>query len=500
MPLFKLLKVLKSLTNRIESNDFVKTSLDIIINRLNFLIQTGLGYIKLNRVVDSLSAGEAQRIRLAGFLGSELSSLTILLDEPSRGLHPTELAGLQKALEELRDKGNTIIIVEHDMQLIKNSDYLIDMGPGAGIQGGFIKAKGKPSDLMNKDTLTAKWMKGELKFTVKPKLVSPKKWLEIIGATENNLKGDLIKIPHNCLVGICGVSGSGKSTLIMDTLGRALSPKQHTTSVAYEPITPGKYEEIKGKLSNTVLIDQAKENVKRPLKFLKLEKDLVKIYADSEEAQLRGYTEKILNKKCSTCRGKGIIKTDMGFLPDIIDECEACDGTGYAQESWEIKINGHSLPELNYLTFHEVFELFSDYDPIKHKINLLNKVGLGYLVLNQPIFTLSGGEVQRLKIVKELMKKTNKATLYILDEPTVGQHSEDISRLIKVLRELVQQGHTVVVVEHHTQFLASCDWVIELGPVGGPDGGYVIASGPPSKIANLNTPTATYIKEILEVP
>ena len=500
MPLFKLSKELKFPTPGIESNDFVKTSLDIIINRLNFLIQTGLGYIKLNRVVDSLSAGEAQRIRLAGFLGSELSSLTILLDEPSRGLHPTELAGLQKALEELRDKGNTVIIVEHDMQLIKNSDYLIDMGPGAGTQGGFITAKGKPSDFMNKDTLTAKWMRGELKFTVKPKLVSPKKWLEIIGATENNLKGDLIQIPHNCLVGICGVSGSGKSTLIIDTLGRALSPKQHTTSVAYEPIPPGKYEKIKGKLSNTVLIDQAKENVKRPLKFLKLDKDLVTIYAGSEEAQLRGYTEKILNKKCATCRGKGIIKTDMGFLPDIIDECEVCEGTGYAQESWEIKINGYSLPELNNLTFYEIFESFGDFDPIKHKINLLNKVGLGYLVLNQPIYTLSGGEVQRLKIVKELMKKTNKKTLYILDEPTVGQHLEDISRLIKVLRELVQQGHTVVVVEHHSPFLASCDWLIELGPVGGPEGGHIIASGPPSEIANLNTPTAPYIKEILEGP
>ncbi len=499
MPLLKLLKVVKSLAQKIKTNDFVKTSIEIIINRLNFLVQTGLGYVNLNRIVDSLSAGEAQRIRLAGFLGSELSSLTILLDEPSRGLHPIELSGLQVALENLRDRGNTIIIVEHDMQLIKNSDYIIDMGPGAGIRGGLIIAKGKPSDLMNKDTLTAKWMNGKSKFTIKPKQISPKRWLNIIGAKENNLKGDPIQIPHNCLVGICGVSGSGKSTLIIDTLGRALSPKQHTTSVAYEPITPGKYDKIKGKLSNTILIDQSKENVKRPLRFLRLDKDLLKIYADSEDAQLKGYTEKILNKKCKVCRGKGIIKTDMGFLPDIIDECEICDGTGYSQESWEINVNGYSLPELNHLTFQQIFELFGNFEPIEHKINLLKKVGLGYLVLNQPIYTLSGGEVQRLKIVKELMKKTKKKSLYILDEPTVGQHLDDISRLITVLRELVQQGHTVVVVEHHSQLLASCDWLIELGPVGGPKGGYVIASGPPSKIANSNTPTAPYIKKILEV-
>lgn len=498
IPLVDLLKKIETLELIDRKNYIVKNSKETIIKRIQFLIKTGLGYVKLNRIADSLSAGEAQRVRLAGLLGSELSALTILLDEPSRGLHPTELDALLDVLRDLRDMGNTLIIVEHDMQLIKNSDFIIDLGPGAGINGGQILAQGTPKEVIGKDSITAKWMRGGIQFIIQPRIFKPKKWLEITGAKENNLKGDLIRIPHNYLVGICGVSGSGKSSLIVDTLGRILSPRKQTTSVAYEPIVPGKYHELKGKLSENIVIDQSKEKVKRPLKFLELDKELLKIYSNSEEAQLKGYSEKDLNKKCSVCNGKGIIKTEMGFLPDIVDNCEICDGTGYSHESWEVRINGFSLPELNHLTFDEIGEIFADVEPIKLKVDLIKKVGLGYLVLNQPLFTLSGGEVQRLKIVKELSRKNKKKTLYILDEPTIGQHLEDVSRLIKVLQNLVDEGHTVVAIEHHPHFLASCDWLIELGPVGGPKGGYVIAAGPPSDIAKMNTPTAPYLKSILE--
>jgi len=498
IPLTDLFEKLESLNLKNLKTRLIKNSAETILRRLSFLIKTGLGYVNLNRIAGSLSAGEAQRIRLAGLLGSELSSLTILLDEPSRGLHPTELGALQEVLYDLRDMGNTLIVVEHDIQLIKNSDYIIDLGPEAGINGGYITAQGNPKEFIHENSITAKWMRGDVQFTINPRKLKPKKWLEIIGAKENNLKGNIVQIPHNYLVGICGVSGSGKSSLIVDTLGRILSPKKQTTSVAYEPILPGKYEDLKGILSENIIIDQSKEKVNRPLKFLKLDKDLLKIYSDSEDAQLKGYSERDLSKKCSACDGKGVIKTEMGFLPDIFDNCEICKGTGYSQESWDIRVNGFSLPELNYLTFVEIGKLFYYVEPIKRKIDLLKKVGLGYLKLNQPLVTLSGGEVQRLKIVKELNRKSKKKTLYILDEPTVGLHLEDVSRLINVLQDLVDEGNTVVTIEHHPHFLASCDWLIELGPVGGPNGGYIIAAGTPSEIAWMNTPTAPYIKEILE--
>ncbi|MFW9877721.1 MAG: ATP-binding cassette domain-containing protein, partial [Candidatus Thorarchaeota archaeon] len=493
-----LLKIIEDSSIKGDVPDIVYNSYKTIRDRLNFLIKTGLGYVHLNRIAASLSAGEAQRIRLAGVLGSGLTSLTIVLDEPSRGLHPSELEALLEAIIELRDMGNTIIMVEHDLLLIKSADYIIDLGPKAGIEGGKIVAEGTLIDIKKKDTITADWLNGKKKFKYVKQRRIPKKWLKIYGAKENNLKGDTIEIPHGLLVGLCGVSGSGKSTLLIDTIGRVLAPKKHTTSMAQEPIKPGKFDKIEGELFQTIIIDQTRANITSPLNYLDLRKNFFKLFAESEDAVSLGLSEKDLKKICTACKGKGRIKTDMGFLPDIYDLCEVCDGTGYSIDAWKVKVNGISLPELNERTIDEMYKLFKEEESIEKKLRIVKDVGLGYLVMNQPAYTLSGGEAQRLKIAKELSKNGRKKSMYILDEPTVGQHMEDISRLITVLHRLVDNGHTVVVIEHHPHLLAACDWIIELGPGAGDEGGKLIAVGIPEKIAERKTPTAKYLKEILE--
>ena len=493
-----LLKIIESISLEKNVPDIVHSSYETVKDRLKFLIKTGLGYVHMNRIAASLSAGEAQRVRLAGVLGSGLTSLTIVLDEPSRGLHPSELEALLEALVELRNMGNTILMVEHDMLLINSADYIVDLGPKAGVEGGKIVATGTPDEIKKENTITAEWLNGKKKFKYIKKKKIPKKWLKIYGVKENNLKGETIEIPHGLLVGLCGVSGSGKSTLLIDTIGRALAPKKHTTSMAQEPLEPGKHDKIEGELSQTIIIDQTRASITSPLNYLGLRKNFFKIFAESEDAILLGLGEKELKKSCTACKGYGLIKTDMGFLPDIYDACEVCNGTGYSMDAWKVKVNGISLPELNELTIDEIYKLFKEEDSIERKLKFVIDVGLGYLVMNQPAYTLSGGEVQRLKIAKELSKKNKKKSMYILDEPTVGQHMEDVSRLINVLQRLVKEGHTVVVIEHHPHLLAACDWLIELGPGAGDNGGKLIASGTPETIASGKTPTAPYIKETLE--
>ena len=372
------------------------------------------------------------------------------------------------------------------------------MGPGAGVNGGEIVAEGTKEQIIKAKTITGEWLSGKRKFNLSRKPRNPKNWLRIYGAKENNLKGDLVEIPHSLLVGLCGVSGSGKSTLLIDTLGRALVPITHTTSVSREPIDPGMYKKIEGTLPQTILIDQSKAKIGSPLKFLGLENSIIKIFAESEDAKILGINETILKKRCSVCKGHGFIKIDMNFLPDIIETCETCKGSGYQAEAWQVSLEGISLPEVNNLTIEEAYDLFKDFETVGTKLNYAKKVGLGYIQLNQPARTLSGGEAQRLKIVKELSKKSNKKTLYILDEPTIGQHLEDVSNLIDTLRLLVDNGHTVVVIEHHPYVLASCDWIIELGPGAGPEGGRIIAKGTPEEVAQLDTPTAPYLKKVLE--
>jgi excinuclease ABC subunit A len=346
--------------------------------------------------------------------------------------------------------------------------------------------------------------------------------MEIYGARANNLRRELIRFPLQRLVGVCGVSGSGKSTLVIDTLGRALAPKKQTTSVAYEPVLPGEHDRIVGAPQRVILVDQARRGVHSPADFLELSQPLLQIYAESGPAAALGLDEAAFSRRCSACGGSGVLKTEMGFLPDVFSPCDLCAGTGFRAEAWEVAVNGLTLPELFTKTIEEVAVLFGETNEVltdevlsdealtgevrKRLLRPLKaacQVGLGYLALRQPGYALSGGEAQRLKIAKELCKKRRdgrpeEETLYILDEPTVGQHAEDVRRLVGVLRGLVQAGHSVLVVEHNPLLLAGCDWLIELGPGGGPEGGWLVAQGTPLAVAQAQTPTAPYLREVLE--
>jgi excinuclease ABC subunit A len=498
MPLSRLEKIVSNI--RIPNIDpfYVESSLNTILKRLHFLLQVGLGYLSLNQVFGTLSAGEAQRIRLAGLLGSGLTSLTVLIDEPTRGMHPSEVEALVAALLELRNEGNTVIAVEHDPVVIQAADQLVDMGPGAGINGGEIVATGAPNQVSQGETLTAKWLRGERRINLKRTRRSPKGWLIIKGACANNLKGEIVKIPLGVLVGICGVSGSGKSTLLIDTIGRVLAPRKMTTSVAHEPIEPGKHEAIEGAPPKTILLDQTRRGIRSPGEFLNLFQPLLRLFTESEDAKALGLDEKALSRPCRTCGGSGLIRLDMGFLPDVFVVCESCRGTGRLPEAREVRVKGIAYSELSGLTIDEVYDLFGEEETLSRKLKAAKDVGLGYLVLRQPGYTLSGGEAQRLRIAQDLSQKANDHTLYILDEPTVGQHMEDVDRLISVLHRLVDEGHSVIVIEHHPHLLAACDWLIELGPGGGPEGGRVIGYGTPEEVAKMGTPTAPYLKSVFE--
>lgn len=499
MALKLLASVLNNLTLPPQADNTARANLDTVGRRLRFLNKVGLGYLHLDRPSGTLSAGEAQRIQLAGLLGSGLSSLTVLLDEPSRGMHPGELDALREVLEELRDGGNTVIVVEHDLQIIKAADHIIELGPGAGARGGEIVVSGTIRDIVRANTATGKWLSGAGNMGTRTDkiLPNPTEWLVIKGAQENNLHGLEVRIPLHMLVGVCGVSGSGKSTLMIDTLGRALIPKTHTTSFAREPLAPGKYDAIEGAPARTVIVDQTRESIRSPAVFLGLTAPLIRLFAATPEANALGLDEKKLAAPCSSCGGTGLERIDMGFLPDIIEECETCSGTGCIPEASEVHYKGVALPEVNALTLEEAYALFAGEEHIARPLKTALEVGLGYLVWQQPAHTLSGGEAQRLKIVKELCRRTAESTLYILDEPTLGQHLEDVARLIQVLERLAAAGHSVVVIEHHPHVLACCDWLIELGPGGGPEGGHLIAAGRPLDVAQMDTPSARYIREAL---
>jgi excinuclease ABC subunit A len=475
-------------------------SLETVRRRTHFLRRVGLGYAHLNRLTETLSAGEAQRARLAGLLGSRLTSLTVLVDEPTRGLHPAEVDALVSALADLRDEGNTVIAVEHDPQVMRAADIIVDLGPGAGAQGGRIVARGAPAEVARADTMTGAWLRGERRLDyVRPRR-EPRGWLTVRGARANNLRGGTVSLPLGTLTGVCGVSGSGKSTLMIDTLGRALAPAKHTTSVAREPIEPGAHDGIDGAPPRVILLDQSRAGLHSPASFLELDEPLRALYAAGEDARALGLDERSLARACAACHGSGVIAIDMGFLPDATTPCEVCRGTGCLPEAWEARLNGLALPEAYGMTLDQAFELFGAEDAIRRPLQAAREAGLGYLVLRQPGHALSGGEAQRLKMARELSRPAREETLYLLDEPTVGQHLEDVARLVGALRRLVDAGHTVYVVEHHAHLLAACDWLVELGPGGGPDGGLVVAAGTPEAVARGNTATAPYLRALLEAP
>jgi excinuclease ABC subunit A len=514
-------------------------SLTRITERLHFLTQVGLGYLHLDRVAGTLSAGEVQRVRLASLLGSGLTSLTLLVDEPTRGLHPSEVDALIQALLKLRQEGNTVILVEHDLQVIRSADYLVDMGPEAGRLGGQVVAQGTPAQVAASASITAGWLRGEAQIRLRKTPRQPRGWMKIIGARANNLQGETVSLPLGVLAGVCGVSGSGKSTLVIDTLGRVLVPKKQTTSVAYAPVEPGEHERIEGAPPRALLVDQSRAGVSSPAAFLNLTPALRSIFALSPDAKALGLSEEQLAGRCSVCGGSGVISLDMAFLPDVRLPCETCRGTGCLPEAWEVRLKGCSLPEVFGLSIDQVYELFGEDERLSRPLSAARRVGLAYLVLRQPGYALSGGEAQRLKLALEFSRKGSpsprqlrwrplsqeemgksftrlqpghpsplsqrergggegESSLYILDEPSVGQHLEDVQRLVGVLQELVDGGGSVLVVEHHPHLLAACDWLVELGPGGGPDGGRVIASGTPAGLAGGNTPIAPYLRQVLE--
>ena len=482
----------------IDDNQIVQISYKKIIDKLTFLNKVGLGYLTLKRIMGTLSAGEAQRIKLASFLGSNLQGLTITLDEPTRGMHPLEVESLITVLKQLRDVNNTILVIEHDLDIIKSGDFLVELGPESGKKGGKIVNKGFFTEFCKKDSATTKWLTKKPKINNTFKLKKNTKFLKLLGAKENNLKGDILQIPLNCLVGVCGVSGSGKSTLLIDTLGRIIAPQKQTTSVAYEPIEPGIYESIENVPKHAIIIDQVKKGISNPLTYFDLEKKLIELYIDSDDFIHSTLDAKLFKEKCSNCKGEGIIKTDMGFLPPILSECDTCSGTGHIPEVWDIKLHGFSLPELYNKTIDELIQLFKEEQTLSSKLAVIQNLGLGYLTLKQPSHSLSGGEIQRLKIAKELIKKKNSDTIFLLDEPSLGLHMDDIANLFRILRSIVDKKNTVVIIEHHPYILANCDWLIELGPEGGDQGGHIINSGTPSEFISTLSPTSPFIKEYLQ--
>jgi excinuclease ABC subunit A len=497
LPISKLKRALSKLKLK-RKDDLAKNPLEKILKRLSFLEKVGLGYLHLNRGAATLSAGEAQRVILSSLLGSGLTSLTVLLDEPTRGMHPSEVDALVDAMKELRDEGHSVIVVEHDLGVIKAADVLVDMGPKSGAKGGRIVAAGSPSEVMKSNSITAKWLRGDRRPTLAYTSNAPIAWMKVKGARENNLKDLTVELPLGVLTGICGTSGSGKSTLVIDTIGRTLAPKKFTTSVSYVPLEPGDHDSISGSPDRAVVLDQGRKGIRNPGHALGLFKPILEIYAESEDAEALGLDYRSLNIPCSVCDGRGRIRTEMGFLPDVFETCETCKGTGRSPEAWDVRVKGIALPELNNMTLGQIYNMFKDDNRVARKLRIAIEVGLDYLVLRQPSVTLSGGEIQRLKIAQELSKKSSSGTLYIIDEPTVGQHLEDVDRLIGVLHRLVAEGNSVIVVEHHPHVLAACDWLLELGPVGGPKGGRVVAIGTPREVAKMNTPTAPYLQEVLE--
>jgi excinuclease ABC subunit A len=368
------------------------------------------------------------------------------------------------------------------------------MGPGPGELGGEIVVQGRPEEVAAGPGLTACWLRGERHFNARTRRM-PSEWITLLGAVENNLKGDPVRLPLGVLAGVCGVSGSGKSTLVIDTLGRILAPKKQTTSVAYEPLDPGKYEKLDGAPKRTLVVDQSRSGMHSPAQFLGLAEPLRALYLESESAQAQGIEKEQLSAGCSACNGRGVITQDMAFLPDVHLPCELCKGTGYQAEAWRVKLQGVRFPDVFGLSIEKVRSLFGT--DLATALQAAVDAGLGYLVLSQPGYSLSGGEAQRLKIAAELSHRSPRGTLYILDEPTVGQHLEDVRRLADVLHHLVDLGGSVLVVEHHPHLLAACDWLAELGPGGGPEGGAVIASGTPEELAGGSTPSAAALREVL---
>ncbi len=474
-----------------------------IVGRIKNINNVGLGYLTLDRAVATLSGGEAQRLRLASQIGSSLSGIIYILDEPSIGLHPKDNSKLIETLQALRALDNTIIVVEHDEATILSADYVLDIGPGAGEYGGEVVAVGTPQEIKkNKKSLTGLYLSGKLKIDPpKNYRKGSGKFLSIIGAAEHNLKNIDVKIPLGKFVCVTGVSGSGKSTLITEILSKALARKfYHTKDL------PGKHKEIKGVdfLDKIITIDQSpigRTPRSNPATYTGVFTYIRDLFTQNQEAKMKGYDAGKFSfnvkggGRCETCGGEGAMKIEMQFLPDVYVECEECHGKRYNAEALEIHYKGKNIADILDLTVEEAKQFFLDIPPIYEKLQILHSVGLGYMRLGQPATTLSGGEAQRIKLATELSRRATGKTLYILDEPTTGLHFDDIKKLLAVLNQLVDKGNSVLIIEHNLDVIKCADWVIDLGPEGGDEGGYLVAQGTPKDIMKIKKSyTGKYLK------
>lgn len=483
-----------------------KQILKEIIARLRFLKDVGVGYLTLDRATETLSAGEEQRVRLATQIGSGLVGVLYVLDEPSIGLHPRDIHRLIETLINLKEMGNTVVVVEHDKATIEAADWVIDLGPGAGEKGGKVVATGTPEDIKkNRRSLTGQYLAGVRKIPVPRKRRKPQgKWLIIRGARQNNLKNIDVRFPLGLLICVTGVSGSGKSSLVEDTLYRALMRRFYGSR---EPV--GEHDKIEGLeyIDKVINIDQSpigRTPRSNPGTYTSAFTPIRELFANLKESRKRGYTPgrfsfNVKGGRCEACKGEGFIKVEMQFLPDIYIPCEVCKGKRYNRETLEVKYKDKSIADVLDMSVDEAYKLFKDIPQIERKLKLLKDVGLGYIKLGQPATTLSGGEAQRIKLAKELSKVATGKTLYILDEPTTGLHFEDVKKLINVLNKLVEKGNTVIIIEHNLDVIKSADWIIDLGPEGGDKGGYIVAEGPPEKVAQVEgSYTGKYLKEELK--
>lgn len=500
----------KDFFEQLELTDKEKQISDMILkeirDRLTFLQNVGLDYLTLSRAAGTLSGGEAQRIRLATQIGSALTGVLYVLDEPSIGLHQRDNDRLIHTLKQMRDLDNTLIVVEHDEGTMLSADWIIDLGPGAGGYGGEIVASGTPKQVMReKKSITGQYLSGE-KFVPLPtkRRKIDDRYIEVIGAAENNLKEINVRFPIGVMNVVTGVSGSGKSTLVNEILHKALARELYKGKDQ-----PGKFKEIKGleHIEKVIAIDQSpigRTPRSNPATYTGVFDDIRDVYAETNEAKVRGYKKgrfsfNVKGGRCEACRGDGIIKIEMHFLPDVYVPCEVCDGKRYNRETLEVEYKGKNISDILNMTIEEALQFFKNIPRIKRKLQTIKDVGLSYIKLGQSATTLSGGEAQRVKLASELHKRSNGKTFYILDEPTTGLHAEDIKKLLNVLQRLVENGDTVLVIEHNLDVIKTADYIIDLGPEGGDLGGEVVATGTPEEIAvHEQSHTGRYLKTILE--
>ncbi len=476
-------------------------------SRLSFLVDVGLDYLSLDRGAESLSGGEAQRIRLASQIGAGLVGVMYVLDEPSIGLHQRDNRRLLNTLMRLRDLGNTVLVVEHDEEAIRSAEHVIDIGPGAGVHGGRIVAQGSPEQIArSRKSLTGRYLSGRLGISIPKKRAKPRAehMLRLLGACGNNLKEVNLELPLGLMICVTGVSGSGKSTLINDTLYQAAARELGGGSKA-----PSPYRELQGleQLHKVVDIDQSpigRTPRSNPATYTGLFTPVRELFAEVPEARARGYRPgrfsfNVAGGRCGTCRGDGLIRVEMHFLPDIFVPCDLCHGQRYNRETLEVRYKGKNIHEVLEMTVEEALEHYNAVPTVRHKLETLERVGLGYIRLGQTATTLSGGEAQRIKLARELSRRERGGTLYILDEPTTGLHFHDVRLLLQVLHELRDRGNTVVIIEHNLDVIKTADWIVDLGPEGGEGGGRVLAVGPPETLMNhKSSHTARFLRPLLE--